>query len=479
MSRNEKRTFTLEAKRNNATPQYWQIFSEINKMKEYDEGALKKTFNSSNFSEEKAYLYDALLRSLRNQNAEENLTRQIKNKILDAGYLFHAQMFEESKDLLKQAEKMAIKIGDSILQLEINREMRRALKAERGDAFEKDLTEKIEAVSEIQQAIDKEMLALKINDEILIASNYARNNRPESFINNVKDKYQLFFQNDNKPNNLKSRFRFLQARVLYASMIEDIPSRDATIAEIYKLWKENQFFQKEDSYAFIVDLGNLITIYSARQQFKKAKPILAELEAIQPRNLLEEVHKFRKLKILQLNYNLNMGIIKDYEKFDKEVRVGLVKYSIPKIAQRRAYFNLAILTLMAGDAKKCKRYCDWLIGKDPNKDETNILISASILKILALFKLEDEHTEKYIRKTKAWLKKIELILDFEFKVIDYLMRLEKEGSLYKKSILQEFHTYLLTIETSSEDIHELLLCWTIENLFHVPIWKQFETRNGQ
>lgn len=481
MTRSEKRAFTLEAKQNHASPQYWELFSQISKMKEYDEEALRKKFNSTNFSEDKAYLYDALLRSLRNYHSEQNLTRQIKNKILDANYLFNAQMFEEARDLLKQAEKMAKKIGDGILQLEINRDMRRVIKAHRSDHFGNELTEKISEVPLIQKAIETDLVYLRINDELLIASNYSAKNRSESFLQTTKEKYKHYFQNETKPKTLKTRFRYLQSSYLFAIVTGDRTSINETIEEIFHLWQENKFYQKEDRFAYIVDLGNLIGSYLYQNKYQQIDAVLAELEAIEPKNVLEEVNKFRKLKILQLNYNLNMGIIKDFDKLEKEVRLGLFKYDFPKVAIRRAYFNLAMLALMANESKKCKKYCDWLTERDPNTDQIHLVIAACLIKCMALYNLGDDSLEKYLRKVRGLLRtwKLEnLELNFETQVIDFFSQLDKTGQVNRRPIFVAFRKYLSSISSSSGDIHEFLTYWIIEKTQNEPIWKQIKALNN-
>jgi hypothetical protein len=480
MTRSEKRAFTLEAKQNHASPQYWELFNQISKMKEYDEEVLRRRFNSTNFSEDKAYLYDALLRSLRNYNSEQNLTRQIKNKVLDANYLFNAQMFDEAKDLLKQAEKMAKKIGDGILQLEINRDMRRVIKAHRSDDFEKELTEKIDEVPHIQKAIETDLLYLQINDELLITSNYSEKNRSESSLQATKDKYKPYFQNTSKPNALKTRFRYLQSYYLFASVTGDVKSLNDTIEEISQLWQENKFYQKEDRFAYIIDLGNLISSYLTQKKIQQIAAVLADLEAIEPKNVLEEVYRFRKLKILQLSYHLNMGIIKDFDKLEKEVRQGLIKHAFTKVAIRRAYFNLAILALMASDSKKCKKYCDWLTERDPNTDQIHLIISASLIKIMALYNLGDDRLDKYLRKVKGWMKQWKLQnleLKFETQVIDFFSQLDKTGQTDRRAIFKDFLEYLPSISSSIGDTHELLTYWIIEKTQNKPIWQQIRALN--
>lgn len=477
MTRNEKRAFTLEAKQNHASPQYWELFNMISKMKEYDEEVLRKKFNSINFSEDKAYLYDALLRSLRNYNSEQTLTRQIKNKILDANYLFNAQMFDEAKDLLKQAEKMAKKIGDSLLQLEINREMRRVIKAHRSDIFEKELTEKINEVPLIQKAIETDLLYLQINDELLITSNYGGTNRSESSLQATKDKYNPYFLNVNQPKSLKTRFRYLQSSYLLATITGDVESINATIEEIFQLWQENKFYQKEDRFAYIVDLGNLISSYLSQKKFHQIEPVLAELEAIEPKNILEEVNRFRKLKILQLNYNLNMGIITDFDKLEKEVRLGLIKHNFPKVAIRRAYFNLAILALMANDSKKCKKYCDWLTEKDSSTDQIHLVIAACFIKLMASYNLNDDRMDKYLRKIKGLMKfwKLQnLELKFETQVVEFFNQLDNSGQMDRRVLFKDFLEHLSGISSSNGDIHELLTYWIIEKIQNKPIWQQIK-----
>jgi hypothetical protein len=158
----------------------------------------------------------------------------------------------------------------------------------------------------------------------------------------------------------------------------------------------------------------------------------------------------------------------------------LFKYDFPKVAIRRTYFNLAILALMANESKKCKKYCDWLTEKDNNTDQIHLVISASVIKTMALYNLGDDSLEKYLRKVKGWLKNWKLQnlqLNFETQVIDYFSQLDKTGQMDRRAIFSAFLNYLSTISSSTGDVHELLTYWIIEKTQNQPIWQQIKALN--
>ena len=133
MSKSEKRYFTLDAQKTGKTDaKYLELFKAISNMDKYEEIALKRL--SNHLSVDKAYLYEAILRSMRDYHSKKSRSAQIKEKLIDAKYLFERELYELCQERLDEATVLAKEIGDHLSLLMINREERRiAYRTRKGD----------------------------------------------------------------------------------------------------------------------------------------------------------------------------------------------------------------------------------------------------------------------------------------------------------------------------------------------------------
>ncbi|MEM1320912.1 MAG: hypothetical protein AAGG75_11690, partial [Bacteroidota bacterium] len=143
MSKSEKRYFKLDTKKSGDQTNYLRLFDAINDMDEYDEEKLKKKFKGQKFikhlSQEKKYLYEAILRSMRNYNSDKSSVAQIKECLLDARYLYDRGLYDQSGKVLKKARKIAYLFEDHMAILEIVREEQRLVADSKRKTIEEDI----------------------------------------------------------------------------------------------------------------------------------------------------------------------------------------------------------------------------------------------------------------------------------------------------------------------------------------------------
>ncbi|NJL75471.1 MAG: hypothetical protein HC892_11015 [Saprospiraceae bacterium] len=80
MSKSEKRYFTLDAQKTGKTDaKYLELFKAISNMDKYEEVALKRL--SNHLSVDKAYLYEAILRSMRDYHSKNRVQRRLRKNL--------------------------------------------------------------------------------------------------------------------------------------------------------------------------------------------------------------------------------------------------------------------------------------------------------------------------------------------------------------------------------------------------------------
>ncbi len=111
LSKSEKRFFKLHSTLQAGDKNYLRIFDAVDRMKVYDENALKKQFAGETFVKhlpsEKNYLYKLVLKSLRAYHAESSVSGILKQEIKNIEILYQKALYTECNKLLHRAKRIA------------------------------------------------------------------------------------------------------------------------------------------------------------------------------------------------------------------------------------------------------------------------------------------------------------------------------------------------------------------------------------
>ena len=133
MSKSEKRYFKLMSSRHTIGGEnnYVRIFDHLDKMDVYDEDKLYKDFKGEAFlnrlSITKKRLYDHILSALDSFYSGASVDAQIHKMIHSADILFNRSLYDQSRRILRSAEKLAVKHEKSALVLEISSRQKKIL----------------------------------------------------------------------------------------------------------------------------------------------------------------------------------------------------------------------------------------------------------------------------------------------------------------------------------------------------------------
>ena len=113
MSKSEKRYFQLYATLFNTRKKnvYVILFDQIEKQKEYNEPKVLRAFRLKGIKVDlpslKVYLYDLILKCLRNYSTDPDIDEQIKTLLYSANLLYGRGLNVQAKKYLKKAKTMA------------------------------------------------------------------------------------------------------------------------------------------------------------------------------------------------------------------------------------------------------------------------------------------------------------------------------------------------------------------------------------
>ncbi|MEL6943390.1 MAG: hypothetical protein AAFO82_12030 [Bacteroidota bacterium] len=167
MSKSEKRYFTLDAqKAGKKNAKYLRLFKAINALENYSEAEIKKQF-PKNLAADKTYLYDAILRSMRDYHSKKSRAAQIKEHLMDAKYLYERELYDLCEESLQSAKKLAEQLGDHLSLLEINKQMRKVVKTIKKGIGEGALLDLQTETKKVSTGLLEEFRTLNLYDNIV------------------------------------------------------------------------------------------------------------------------------------------------------------------------------------------------------------------------------------------------------------------------------------------------------------------------
>ena len=420
LSRTEKRYFTLDAQKSGAkNSNYIKLFKEINKMEEYDESTLKKKY--ANLSMDKAYLYEAILKSMRDYRSPKSKRAQMKQLILDSKFLYERALYDQCAKRLQSAKQIAMSLSDSLSLLEISREERRLAKAKGISKFNLRFDD-FKAVKEVQ--------IKNVNDEFFFHDIY------DYLITEVKTQL-MYTSNEDKqnlrikfnpetwpePTNAQSKLRFYQSKALFYNLLGKSEIAGEYFVKGAQVWEENSILRKEEFHRYIVDLSNSLSASFVNKDMATVKELLKKLKTPKTNNLNEETLFFTLRARHELNYILETKDFEGADELNQLVVDGIEKYQMANSSKITLMFQLALILMGKRDFTKSREWLSKIVSFKKDKDRLDIQKSSRVLYVLLSAEVEDyDKLENIIRNQTAGLKNFfsEDELEFELGFLTFL-----------------------------------------------------------
>jgi hypothetical protein len=448
MSKSEKRYFVLDAKKSGrSASRYLSLFEAINAMEEYDEEALKQHF-PKNLSSDKAYLYDAILRSMRDYRSKSSKAAQVKERLMDAKYLYERGLYQQSGDRIMEAKALAKELEDNFSLLEIIREEQLSL-------FDRRVRVGLEQIEKLQE--EKEMALRGVQEELEYIGLYFRLAvefykhgvlKDESGIQQLNNKLPLaMLEEANKPKSPLALRRFFLCKANYYRLIGDNSRTNLLYQQAVNWWQEFPAIKEEEFYRFVGDVTNLInTCYSDETLYSLAKEWLLKIKGEEAgKNYHEQKYIFLSVSVSNLLHIMNKGDIVSTKKELPIIIEDLDKFGLKKSV-------LLLVNIVTGffwvkDYKNCIKWADQLISLK-NNTRTDIQKAIMLYKLVALYELGNvDETESWFRSVNRFFAKNKVNKDsFENVVLNtYLKRIFNSPINELKGNLSEFKNYLKNI----------------------------------
>lgn len=474
MSKSEKRYFTLDAqKAGRKNAKYLELFRAISKMEAYDDSLLDEKFKKY-LAVDKSYLYEAILKSMRDYHSKKSLSAQIKEMLIDAKYLFERELFDLCEDRLNQAKKLAESLSDHLSLLMIAKEERRLVHKRKGKAFEQNIETVKSASQQMRFALKEEYDFLDAYDKLWINFKQFPHLKEEEQLQFEHDIYSLNPNNDQYLSPI-SQWRHLRSLGLIHQMQQSEDKTFGFYKQALKWWDENPCYKEEEFYIYTEDITNFLVTCIRNEKFDEFERLILKVEQENPSSTHYQKLLFEKILQLKLFFLINRGITDTAEETATTVEKGLSRFEINPSKEKVLVTNTAILFFLAEKFDQCLLWCDKLLRWRNNIRMDNNR-GIHFLKLVALFELEDiDKFENTVRSLTRFLKKEKhQAYDQFIGLLKFLKLLpEKEFDGFESHLNQMINYIEKWAESSNalnlEGIDEMIILWAMSQLERTSI----------
>ncbi len=466
MSKSEKRYFTLDAQKSGRKEsRYLELFQVINDLEEYDEAVLKTQFGKS-LPTDKSYLYDAILRSMRDYRSANSYAAKIKEMIMDARYLYEHGLYELSESQLQKAKKLSLELGDQLSAIELNKEHRRLLKYTRQKGYEQKLEELILEKTTLIEQLDQELFFLDTHDKLLIELRKSSQNPTVEQQQEIEIRFNHLYKSiESTPTTPQGKLRFYQSLALLNQLLGKSDKVHQYYLQIIECWDSKPKYKEEEFYLYIVDISNLIQLALGDPAQSVLIPkLLAKLEKEQPNNLHDQKVLFQRITSFQLINAINTGDFSDVKGIIKRIEKGLKQYDIARGSEIVIIFNVAFLLFLAEEFKLCQNWTEKIMKRgEITFIRQDIQTASRIISLIASFEVEEfERIETLIRSTTRYLRKLEKKEDdFILAIFNFLKKMHINTDHLK--VMKQIRKYVTAAINAKVKValglDELVLYW--------------------
>ncbi len=406
MSKSEKRYFVLDAKKSGRTnSRYLSLFDAVNKQEEYDEEPLKQQF-ATNLSSDKAYLYEAILRSMRDYRSQSSKAAQVKERLMDARYLYERGLYDQSTERIAEAKAMAAELEDQFTLLEINREEQVSLIDRRAKVQLEHIEKLNEERERTLKAIDEELKYLDLYYRLLLELYKDFNLKDEQGLGLLKNRLPLsLLDESNKPQSPQAIRRFYLCNMVYNILSGDVEKVYDYSKKAVNWWEDFPTLKDEEFHRYIGEINNLVnTCYKIENKVDEA---YEWYERLKNEKASGSIHNqkifFRYLSLSRLLYHLNKNEFKSAWNLLPEIIEGMNKFGLKKNIALAG--NIVTVYFLMGDYQNCINWVDHIIKTMKNSGRLDIQRIIRLYKIISLFELDEfEQTDLEIRSSNRFYK---------------------------------------------------------------------------
>jgi hypothetical protein len=461
MSKSEKRYFKLFSARHTIGDEnnYVRLFDFISKLENYCEKNIHTSFKGeaflNRFSITKKRLYDHILTALDSYHLCSSIEAQLFRMLHSSDILFDKALYDQSRRILRSAEKLALKHGKNEIILAIVKKQKRLLETKGYlSATEKDI-DKIGSREKLSlSCIEKfnEIWAIKSKlFERLSKKGVARCNGESADYKRIC--VRLINGYDLENTNVETRYLFHHALSAYYFAIGNLEDSLDSLEQNLLLINDEENLQKIEPNKLVSVLTNAIYVSDKMGYRKKSLNYLNELKkraSMVESNEDLEIKLFSSITSIEFSMCLRRGNFISARKIAVNVETQLEEYGDKIVPIRRAFleFKMAVVYMGLGEYNTALKWVNQILN-DTDVDKTEDIVGfTQLLDLLIHIELKNVKLLPYsLKSTLRFFKTRNRLYSFEKVFLQFIGKLIKSDDYFESEILWEELSYKLNATT--------------------------------
>ncbi|TND10282.1 MAG: hypothetical protein FD123_530 [Bacteroidetes bacterium] len=427
LDKQEKVHFKMNASRRDGDKKYLQLFDAIHAQKKYDEPALRKKFAGEpfmrQFSVAKNYLYNTLLRSLRQYHAESNLENVLRDGIHTVEILYNKGLYVQADRL---CARMIKKAADSERHLRLFEALRWRRMIQRIQGYPeldgKQLRKITKEESDVFSALKNWWEYDLLSDRYFILATHGGylSKEQQSELHALLSNPLLGSENRAISNRSRSTFYRIVSRIHHnLGNLERSQQYAEKLIRLYEELPKNQF--AEERYNYIIVLYNQLILLTYLKRNKAFENTIAKLRRIVPVNNKERTTIFYTY-LTELDFYIANKRYAEGCALEQPVAEGLKRYEGKMNVQVECSlsFNLCVVFIRSGRFNEALRWANRIINSSRYQTVDDFYYATRLLYLIIHYELGNydtleylaESTDRYLKKHAYYGQLEEVLLDF-------------------------------------------------------------------
>lgn len=409
MTKSEKRYFKLFSSFQSGSKVYISLFNAISRQEQYDEEKLKKQLKISAFPTVKTYLYNLILRSLRSQQLNQNISLQLKDMLKDVEILYQKGLYQQCTRLLAKARKIAKQYEKHIHLLELCQYEHLLTSLNLAPFHRKKLIE--EGYSEVTQALAAYDQLSDYRNKVLVITDYihseGRRNKNKADKKRLENALQPIIDGETPV------FLSYKAGILYYNIRELYESNELNYQKAYESSKKyidhmesNPVLLNQEINNYLVGLNNQMNMQQTLGLFKELKTNLEKLKTMELPSETEKIRAIEYTLPKEVVYYVSVGKYQEglerIPYIEKQLRLYEDKMGKPFLLS--LYANIVELYIVSDNVRKALHWNNKILNSEEIETYIDYYTNSRLCEIIIHYELDN------LEKVDSLLKSYQLLL---------------------------------------------------------------------
>jgi len=428
LSGSEKRYFKIfinnKGGKNN---KYLKLFDAIEEQELFNEEELqqvvypKEQVESRKYSEMKGYLYDLILKSLQAYDEKTSVDYKLKGMLLSVRTLYKRSLFEDCKELLHKAKKIATKYEDFNSGLELLRWEKQIAYAEtdityldkeleRIEKEERKLVQQIQNISEYRNMFFKVLVSVRKD-----AASGGRNSERLSFI-----KEDSLMHDIENAESYKAKMLYYRVLSLYYLATRNLNDFYKTSVKLVNQIESQKYMISEDASEYISALSNHIIASGSLKRFREVEETLDKMKTIKVNTFDDELKIYRQYYLGKFRLYIDSGEFdKGFEELGNHIK-SKRKFDATLFKKDTFYIKYFSICFGAGKYEEALNYLNEWLAMSRNIERKDLQSLARILNLIIHYEMNNtDLIESLLRSTYRFLTDKDFFAEFEKNFLSY------------------------------------------------------------